>query len=116
MFAGRSTRQQTIIQNNGDVETAVNPKVINNNTGEFIQVNREVGADEKLIITTEFGNKRVTLKNTVTGEETNAFGWIDLDSTFFNLDVGDNLMSYSADSGQETAKVWIKWRNRYSGV
>ena len=125
MFAGRSTRQSTIIRNNGDVETpiafeflgpATNPKITNDSTGEYIQINREIAADEKLIITTEFGNKQVILRNTLTGEQMNAFGWIDLGSTFFQLDVGENLMSYKADSGQETARVWIKWRNRYLGV
>lgn len=125
MFAGRSTRQSTIIRNNGDVETpivfeflgpATNPKITNDSTGEYIQINREIAADEKLIITTEFGNKKVILRNTLTGEQMNAFGWIDLGSTFFQLDVGENLMSYNADSGQETARVWIKWRNRYLGV
>lgn len=125
MFAGRSTRQSTIIRNDGDVPTpitfeflgpAVNPKVVKDDTGEYIQVNREIGEDEKLIVSTGFGDKRVILKNRITGEETNAFGWIDLGSTFFQLDVGNNLISYSAESGQETAKVWIKWRNRYLGV
>lgn len=125
MFSGRSTRQSTIIRNDGDVPTpitleflgpAVNPKVIKNNTGEYIQVNKEIGEDERLIVSTGFGDKRVILKNMITGEETNAFGWIDLGSTFFQLDPGNNLISYSAESGQETAKVWIKWRNRYLGV
>ena len=125
MFAGRSSRQHTIIHNAGDVETpivfeflgaATNPRITKIDTGEYIQVNRTIKNNERLIITTEFGNKKVILKNINTGEETNAFGWIDLGSTFFQLIVGDNLISYSADAGQETAKVWIKWRNRYVGV
>lgn len=125
MFAGRNTRQSTIIYNSGDVETpviiefigpATNPKIIKTNTGEYIKVNREIAANEKLIITTEFGNKKVILENIETKEKVNAFGWIDLGSTFFQLDVGSNLMNYSADAGAETAKVWIRWRNRYVGV
>lgn len=125
MFAGRSTRQSTIIRNDGDVPTpaifeflgpAINPKVTNDITGEYIKVNREIAENERLVISTQFGNKKVILRNIVTGEETNAFGWIDLGSTFFQLQVGDNLISYSADMGQETARVWIKWRNRYMGV
>lgn len=125
MFAGRSTRQSTIIYNSGDVETpviiefigpATNPKITKTNTGEYIQVNREIAANEKLIITTEFGNKKVILENIETKERVNVFGWIDLGSSFFQLDVGSNLMNYSTDAGVETAKVWIKWRNRYVGV
>jgi len=85
MFAGRSTRQSTIIRNDGDVPTpitfeflgpAVNPKVVKDDTGEYIQVNREIGEDEKLIVSTGFGDKRVILQNRITGEETNAF-WLD---------------------------------------
>lgn len=125
MFAGRSSRQNKVIHNAGDVETpivfefmgvATNPKIINIDTGEYIKVNRTIGNDEKLIITTEFGNKKVILKNLITGEEANAFGWIDLGSTFFQLSSGDNQLSYDADAGKENAKVWIRWRNRYVGV
>lgn len=125
MFAGRSSRQHTVIHNVGDVDTpivfeflgpATNPVVTKVDTGEYIKVNREIAANEKLVITTEFGNKKVILRNLDTEEEINAFGWIDLGSTFFQLDPGNNLISYSADSGQETARVWIRWRNRYVGV
>ena len=125
MFAGRSSRQHTVIHNAGDVDTpivfeflgpATNPVVTKVDTGEYIKVNREIAVNEKLIITTEFGNKKVILENIETKERVNAFGWIDLGSTFFQLEPGNNLISYSADSGQETARVWIRWRNRYVGV
>lgn len=125
MFAGRSSRQHTVIHNAGDVDTpivfeflgpATNPVVTKVDTGEYIKVNREIAVDEKLVITTEFGNKKVILQNSETKEEINAFGWIDLGSTFFQLDPGNNLISYSADMGGETARVWIRWRNRYVGV
>lgn len=125
MFAGRSSRQHTVIHNAGDVDTpivfeflgpATNPVVTKVDTGEYIKVNKEIAANEKLVITTEFGNKKVILRNLDTKEEINAFGWIDLGSTFFQLEPGNNLISYSADSGQETARVWIRWRNRYVGV
>lgn len=125
MFAGRSTKVNTVLHNAGDVETPLtfefigpctNPKVINADTGEFIKVNRELAEYEKLVITTDFGRKRVRLFNLYTGEETNAFNYIDLGSTFFQLQPGNNQLSYDADIGKETAKVWIRWRNRYLGV
>lgn len=125
MFAGRSTRLNKVIQNKGDVETpltfefpgpCLNPKVINADTGEFIKVNRYLAANEKLIITTEFGNKRVTLQNLDDGTTQNAFNFIDINSSFFQLQPGDNQLSYDADQGKETAKVVIRWRNRYLGV
>lgn len=125
MFSGRSSMLYKIIHNDGDVETPVmfeflgettNPKVINIDTGEFIKVNRTLQNNEILIVSTEFGNKKVILKDKVTGQETNAFGYIDLDSTFFELKPGNNLMSYDADAGKENAKVKIYWKNRYLGV
>lgn len=125
MFAGRSTKQHTVIHNAGDVDApivfefigpATNPVVTKVDTGEYIKVNREIAVDERLVITTEFGNKKVILRNSDTKEEINAFGWIDLGSTFFWLEPGNNLISYSADMGEETARVWIRWRNRYVGV
>lgn len=125
VFAGRSTRQYKVINNAGDAETpvtfiftgpCVNPKVVNVDTGEFIKVNTSLGVDERLIITTAFGDKKVELENVNMKEKVNAFHLIDIESTFFQLKLGDNLISYSADEGQETAKVWINWSNRYVGV
>jgi phage-related protein len=123
MFAGRSSLLYKIIHNAGDVDTPIlfeflgettNPKVINRDTGEFIKVNRTLLQNEILIVSTEFGKKKVTLKNAVTGQETNAFGYIDLDSTFFELKPGNNLISYEADAGNAIVKIY--WKNRYLGV
>lgn len=124
-FASRSSKQSTVIRNDGDVETpvtfeflgpAANPRITNETTGEYIQINREITADERLIVTTGFGNKTVILKEMTAGRESNAFNWIDLGSTFFQLGIGDNLISYNAGTSQKNAKVWVKWRNQYVGV
>ena len=70
---------------------------------------------EKLIITTDFGNKKVIFDDGL-GNQSNAFGLIDLNSTFFQLQVGDNEISYSADTGTTTAEVLIQWYNRFLGL
>ena len=107
------------IVNRGDVDTpvriafqgpATNPKISNNTTGEFIQVNRELLAGDVLIITTDFGAKRVEIN----GE--NVFNWIDLGSDFWQLQPGDNIVEYSSDDPVESAAVTISYRNRYVGV
>jgi ribosomal protein L25 (general stress protein Ctc) len=125
MFSGRSSMLYKIINNAGDVDAPItfefmgettNPKVINIDTGEFIKVNRTLQNNEILIVSTEFGKKKVVLRDKVSGQETNAFGYIDLNSTFFSLKPGNNLMSYDADAGKENAKVKIYWKNRYQGV
>ena len=110
------------IYNDGHVDTAIeiifrgpaiNPKVINQTTGEFIQVNRELTSEDILYITTKYRNKKVEIEKN--GVRTNAFNYIDLDSTFFSLKVGDNLMEYSTES-LEPQGVSIKYSNKYLGV
>ena len=58
------------IRNDGDVETpvkiefhgpATNPRIENKTTGEFIKVNQVLTPEDILVITTEFGNKRVEI-------------------------------------------------------
>lgn len=107
------------IVNKGDVETpvriefkgpATHPRITNTTTGDYIQVNRELLPGDVLVITTDFGAKRVEIN----GE--NAFHWIDLGSTFWQLQVGDNVIEYSSDDPVEPAAVTISYRNRYVGI
>ena len=42
--------------------------------------------------------------------------YIDLESTFWRLAIGENTISYMADSGAEEAVVNIKFRFLYMGV
>lgn len=107
------------IVNKGDVETpvriefrgpATNPRITNRSTGDSIQVNRQLLAGDVLVITTDFGNKRVEINGV------NAFNWIDLDSVFWQLRVGDNVVEYSSDDPVEPAAVVITYRNRYVGI
>lgn len=113
---------KTNIYNKGHVKTpveiifkgpAINPSIINHRTGEFVKVIRTLGSDDTLFITTDFGNKKVEIESN--GIRKNAFNYIDLDSTFFNLEVGDNLIEYTTES-LEPQNVEIKYRNRYLGI
>jgi phage-related protein len=107
------------IVNKGDVQTpvriefkgpATNPKISNRTTGEYIQVRRELAYGDVLIITTDFGAKRVEINGQ------NVFNWIDLDSSFWQLQPGDNIIEYTSDVPVEPAAVLISYRNRYVGV
>ena len=108
------------VVNNGDVETpikieifgpATNPKITLRETGEFIRIKDTLTADDIVTITTEFGNKRVE-KN---GQ--NAFHILDLpDSTFFSLQVGDNVIKFTTEDVSNNANTKISYRNRYLGV
>lgn len=87
-----------------------NPIITNETTGEFIKVNKTLLSGEILEINTAFGNKYVTI------DGVNAFGFIDPESTFFNLAPGENTITYDADSGSDSAEVILTYTNRYTGV
>lgn len=112
------------VDNQGDVDApiqleyvgpAINPRVTNETTGEYIQVNMEIGEKEKLIINTTEGKETVNL---ITPQMTkDVYNNIDLNSTFFKLIVGKNLIRYSSDA--ETSKDSVRiidYTNKYIGV
>ncbi|MCI8362281.1 MAG: phage tail family protein [Clostridia bacterium] len=112
------------IDNKGDVEAPVqieyigpakNPKVTNETTGEYIQVNMEIDENERLVIDTREGKETVNL---ITPHEIkDVYSNIDLKSTFFKLIVGKNLIKYSSDIEGAKDKVIIKdYTNKYVGV
>jgi hypothetical protein len=105
--------------NDGDVSTpveiefkgpAINPTVTNETTGEFVRVNRELGEEDVLTVSTAFGEKYVRIN----GE--NAFHYIDLDSTFWQLMPGENILSYASNNDSVNTRVSVKWKNRYIGL
>lgn len=108
--------------NKGDVPTPIkvefrgpvlNPKITNVSTGEFIKINADIPADYKLILDTSFGNKRVEII-APDGVVTNGFHFIDLESTFFNLDVGETRFSFITDGGNP--EVYVEYKHRYLSV
>lgn len=94
--------------------TVENPSLFNVNTREYFKINKTMEAGEVITATTHFQNKRVELNKN--GVITNAFNWIDRRSTFLQLDVGDNLLRYDADSGIESLEVSIYFTPAYLGV
>jgi len=112
------------LNNQGDVPTPVkitffgeaeNPKIKNNTTGEFIKINQTIGENEKLHINTAFGQKRAEIEDE-NGEITNAFHYLDLESTFWGLKVGSNDVDFESDISKDKASVEISFRNRYVGI
>ena len=87
---------------------------MNVKTNEFILIKKSLVAGERILVNTEFNKKRVT--RIFNKEESNAFHFIDLNSTFFHLDVGDNLIKYDAESGLDNLEVNIYHKPLYLGV
>lgn len=113
------------VLNDGDVEsgiklefkalaTVVNPSLFNVNTREFFKINRTLQAGETITVTTHYQQKRVESK--LSGVTENIFKYIDIESTFLQLDVGDNLFRYDADEGIENLEVSIYHTQKYLGV
>jgi hypothetical protein len=111
--------------NTGDVEcgmriefkalaTLSTPSLLNVNTGEFIRINRGMVVGEVISVSTYFGNKNIT--STLDGVKTNIVNDIYLESTFLQLDIGDNLFRYDALSGLDNLEVSIYYMPMYLGV
>jgi hypothetical protein len=120
-FSERSFRR--IFENKGDVATpvkiefkgpAINPTVQNNTTGQLIRVKRELAENDVLYINTEFGNKKVEIETN--GDRVNAFNWIDLQSEFFQLITGENILEYNSNNDSKKTRVVVRYKNRYVGV
>ena len=113
------------INNTGDVETGMiiefralgtvkNPSLFNINTREFIKVNTTMSAGEIIRINTNVGHKSIAKITNDT--ETKIMNLLNIDSTFLQLSVGDNLFRYDADDGFDFMEVSIYFNPSYLGV
>lgn len=95
--------------------TVTDPKILNVDTGEYIQFNNlTLTAGDVLTVSTYYGKKQITL--TQSGITSDAFRYLDVDSTYIQLALGDNLFRYEAGSNAEGLEVSIYHNNKYLGV
>ena len=94
--------------------TLVNPSLLNVATGEFIRINITMLPGDVITVRTGFGEKGVTLRRR--GEITDAFRFLDPDSTYLQLEVGDNIFRYDADVNMESLDITIHHFNFFLGV
>jgi hypothetical protein len=86
----------------------VNPKIENETTGEFIAFKDLVmAAEDVLVIDTTFGQKKVELNNE------NVFNKLDFESTFFNLQIGENSIDFSDETGSTETTIHFIYKNLY---
>lgn len=113
------------VLNDGDVKAGIrvefrslgivkNPSLLNVDTQEFIKLNITMEAGDTLSVSTGYGEKEVTLKRG--GATTDAFRYLDVDSSYLQLSVGDNLFRYSAEENLENLEVSIYHDDLYLGV
>lgn len=97
------------------VGTVINPMLLNVDTQEYIKmIDTTMAAGDVITINTEYGDKGVTL--TREGEVIDYFRHIDIDSTFIQLAIGDNVFRYSAESGLTNLEASVYYTNKYLGV
>lgn len=113
------------VYNDGDVQAGIRvefralgvvkkPSLLNVDTGEFIKLNIDLVAGDVLSVSTGYGEKEVTLKRG--GATSDAFRYLDVDSSYLQLSVGDNLFRYSAEANLENLEVSIYHDDLYLGV
>lgn len=91
-----------------------NPSLFNVNTREYIKVNKEMTAGEKIIINTNHGQKKIYSINE--GETKYILNYLDLESTFLKLSTGDNLLRYDAEENLNNLQVNVYYNPKYLGV
>ena len=95
--------------------TVVNPSIVNVNTQEEFKINKTLVSNEEIEIVTSIGEKSVKGKIGNT-DFTNYFMYKDIDSSWLQLDIGDNLFRYNADDGVESLDVFVYFSNQYLEV
>lgn len=94
--------------------TVTNYGIINVNTLEELRLVDTLNVGESVRVYRESG--RLHVEKTVDGETEDAFSLLDEDSTLFSLEVGDNVIRATADSGADNIVVSISFRDTYAGV
>jgi len=75
--------------------TVTNPQIINVKTLKFIRIEKTMTAGE--IITIDMTTTPVSITSTISNVTSNAVKYFDIDSTFFKLELGENLITSDAD-------------------
>ena len=91
-----------------------NPQLFNINTREFVKINRAMSAGDVITVDTSYGNKSVKLLSD--GVESNIYRSMDGDSTFMQLDIGDNVFRYDADEGLANLEVTVYFSQKYLSI
>jgi hypothetical protein len=93
---------------------STNPRIINDDTLEYIRLNKTLATGDYFVVNTEFGKKSIELWSG--GIKTNGLAYLDLGSTLFQLSPGDNTVYYEDDAVASTATATMEWTERYIGV
>lgn len=117
-------RTDRIIVNDGDAPAplkvvfygpADSPMIENRTTGEFIRIKKRLEEGERFEIDTADGVKSLTYVD-VYGEETDVFNWIDLGSSYFKLQLGENDITCNCAVSNNQKDFDIYYSKLYNAV
>lgn len=94
--------------------TLTGPSLINATTQKYFKVNKTMQTGEQITINTTIGAKKI--QGLLNGITSNYFKYRDLESEWLQLEVGDNLFRYDADSDIGNLEVYIYFNNKYLEV
>lgn len=124
-LSAMSANQRKTIVNTGDADAGViielyatgvveNPILYNVFTGGRIKLNFTMQQSDKIVINTNARAKEIKLIRS--GFESNVIGLMAPDCEWFTLTNGDNVFTYSADSGTANLQITFRTNLLYSGV
>ena len=93
----------------------VNPAIRNSTTGEHIGFDTTLNKGDGLEIYRTTTDK-LAVKRTEDGTEENIFPLLDEDSDLLELAPGDNLLKATADSGETSLQVTVRFYPMVSGI
>lgn len=93
------------------LDTVVNPKLIDAATNNYLLLNKTLVAGET--VTIDITHDRTYVNSSVDGE---CRGALDLNSSFYRLAVGDNVIKPEAQSGKENLQVDIDYAVEVVGI
>ena len=125
-FGAYENISEIILENKGDVATGMqieihatgtvrNPIIYNSVTKAFFKLNYTMKAGEIIYVSTYKGRK--TVKTLIDGQYKNIFNSIEKGSSWLQLKVGTNILTYDADvEDEKNMHVDFIYQNLYRGV
>jgi hypothetical protein len=96
---------------------ATDATVSNDTYGETLKLDRALTQFEYLEFNTDLLNVYAKIVNLVTGVETDAFNYLDINNMdMIKLYIGNNIISFSTTDSDESAKVEIEYNKKYNMV
>lgn len=126
---GRRTESRNInVINTGDVETGMrivfralgdisNPALIHVRSYEKIRINADLHIGDVVTVSTVRGEKYIEFQAAGALVAVNAFDMLEPESKLdMQLAVGENLLRYEADAGEELLAAYVHYTTKYLGV